>query len=96
MRGFEVNKRAKAHYELGVAQYETGDLKSAAAHFEIVAMRAPQWVDARYSLGSVLARIDRLADAVRELSAALSPGSGSRPASAAARLPAAPASLPKG
>ena len=31
----------------------------------------PKWVDARYSLGSVYARIDRVPDAVRELRAAL-------------------------
>jgi tetratricopeptide (TPR) repeat protein len=60
-----------AHYELALAQYETGDLRSAAAHFEIVATRLPKWADARYSLGSVWARIDRVPDAVRELQAAL-------------------------
>jgi len=60
-----------AHYELGVALYETGDLKTAAGHFEIVASRMPKWVDARYSLGSVYARIDRVPDAGRELRAAL-------------------------
>ena len=59
------------HYELGVALYETGDLKTSAAHFEIVASRMPQWADARYSLGSVYARIDRVPDAVRELRAAI-------------------------
>ncbi|PYQ75941.1 MAG: hypothetical protein DMG04_05660 [Acidobacteria bacterium] len=60
-----------AHYELGVALYETGDLKTAAGHFEIVASRMPKWADARYSLGSVYARIDRVPDAGRELRAAL-------------------------
>ena len=60
-----------AHYELGVALYETGDLKTAAGHFEIVASRMPKWADARYSLGSVYARIDRIADATKELRAAL-------------------------
>ena len=60
-----------AHYELGVALYETGDLKTAAGHFEIVASRMPKWVDARYSLASVYARIDRVPDAGRELHAAL-------------------------
>ena len=31
----------------------------------------PAWADARYSLGSVYARIDRVPDAMRELRAAL-------------------------
>jgi choline-sulfatase len=60
-----------AHYHVGVALYETGDLKTAAGHFEIVASRMPKFADARYSLGSVYARIDRVADATRELRAAL-------------------------
>jgi arylsulfatase A-like enzyme/Flp pilus assembly protein TadD len=60
-----------AHYELGVALYETGDLKTASQHFEIVTSRMPKWADARYSLGSVYARIDRVGEAVAELRAAL-------------------------
>ena len=35
-----------------------------------MARRLPQWADARYSLGSVYARIDRVADAITELRAA--------------------------
>ena len=30
-----------AHYELGVALYETGDLRAAATHFEMVAAKMP-------------------------------------------------------
>jgi len=60
-----------AHYELGIALYETGDLKTAAGHFEIVTTRMPNWADARYSFASVCARIDRVPDAVRELRAAI-------------------------
>jgi len=60
-----------AHYEMGIALYETGDLKTAAGHFEIVAARMPKFADARFSLGSVYARIDRVEDGVRELQAAL-------------------------
>ena len=60
-----------AHYELAVALYETGDLRRAAQEFELVASQMPRWADARYSLGSVYARIDRVPDAVRELRAAL-------------------------
>jgi tetratricopeptide (TPR) repeat protein len=59
------------HYELGVALYETGDLKTAAGHFEIVASKMPKWADARYSLASVYARIDRVHDATLELQATL-------------------------
>jgi len=60
-----------AHYELAVGLYETGDLGRAAQEFELVAARMPRWADARYSLGSVYARIDRVLDAVRELRAAI-------------------------
>jgi choline-sulfatase len=60
-----------AHYEMGVVLYETGDLHTAASHFDIVAARMPKWADARYSLGSVYARIDRVTDAIGELRAAL-------------------------
>ena len=60
-----------AHYELGSALYETGDLKGAADHFGLVAARMPKFADARYSFGSVLARIDRVADALVELRAAI-------------------------
>ena len=60
-----------ARYELGVALYETGDLKSAAGELEIVAAKMPKWADVRYSLGSVYARIDRVPDATRELQAAI-------------------------
>ena len=58
-------------YELGIALYETGDLQGAARHFAIVAGKMPGWADARYSLGSVYARIDRVAEATTELRAAL-------------------------
>jgi arylsulfatase A-like enzyme/Flp pilus assembly protein TadD len=60
-----------AHYHMAMALYETGDLKTAAGHFEIVAGRMPRWADARYSLGAVYARVDRVPDATRELRAAL-------------------------
>jgi arylsulfatase A-like enzyme/uncharacterized protein HemY len=60
-----------AHYELALALYETGDLKTAASHFQIVASRMPKWADARYSLASVDARIDKIDEATTELRAAL-------------------------
>jgi arylsulfatase A-like enzyme/Flp pilus assembly protein TadD len=61
----------QAHYEMGLALFQTGQWPTAAGHFEIVAARMPRWADARFSLGSVYARIDRVAEAVRELRAAL-------------------------
>lgn len=61
----------RGHYELGIASYETGDLQSAARELAIVAARMPEWSDARYSLGSVYARIDRVPEAIAELRAAL-------------------------
>jgi arylsulfatase A-like enzyme/Flp pilus assembly protein TadD len=61
----------RSHYELGLALYETGDLKGAADELAVVATALPQWADARYSLASVYARIDRVADAITELRAAV-------------------------
>src|SRR5712691_4838468 len=60
-----------AHYEMGIALFETGEWKTAAGHFEIVASKLPKFADARFSLGSVYARIDRVDEAVVELKAAL-------------------------
>lgn len=59
------------HYEMGLALFETGDWRKAAGHFDIAATRMPKWADARFSLGSVYARIDRVGDALKELQAAL-------------------------
>ena len=59
------------HYEMGLALFETGDLRKAAGHFEITASRMPKWADARFSLGSVYARTDRIPAALTELRAAL-------------------------
>jgi len=61
----------QAHYEMGLVLFETGDWKTAAGHFEIVAAKMPKFADARFSLGSVYARIDRIDEAVGELKAAL-------------------------
>lgn len=60
-----------AHYELGVALFETGDLRGASGEFAAVVKAMPKWADARFSLGSVYARIDRIPDAVIELHASL-------------------------
>ena len=47
-----------AHYEMGIALFETGDLKTAAGHFEIVVSKMPKFADAHFSLASVYARIE--------------------------------------
>jgi arylsulfatase A-like enzyme/Flp pilus assembly protein TadD len=60
-----------AHYEMGIALFETGELKTAAGHFEIVVAKMPKFADAHFSLASIYARIDRVDDAVRELGEAL-------------------------
>jgi len=60
-----------AHYEMGIALFETGDWKTAAGQLEIVAAKLPKFADARFSLGAVYARIDRVGEAVTELKAAL-------------------------
>jgi choline-sulfatase len=60
-----------AHYEMGVALFETGDLKTAAGHFEIVVAKMPKFADAHFSLASIYARIDRVGDGLRELREAL-------------------------
>jgi arylsulfatase A-like enzyme/Tfp pilus assembly protein PilF len=60
-----------AHYEMGIALFETGDWKTAAGHFEIVVSKLPKFADAHFSLAAVLARIDRIPEALAELRAAL-------------------------
>jgi arylsulfatase A-like enzyme/Tfp pilus assembly protein PilF len=60
-----------AHYEMGLALFETGDWKTSAGHFEIVVSRMPKFADARFSLGAVYARIDKVPRALEELRAAL-------------------------
>jgi superkiller protein 3 len=62
---------AVAHYEMGLALFETGDWKASAGHFEIVVTRTPKFADARFSLGAVYARIDKVPQALDELHAAL-------------------------
>ena len=60
-----------AHYEMGLALFETGDWPTSAGHFEIVVSRMPKFADARFSLGAVYARIDKVPQAKDELNAAL-------------------------
>jgi tetratricopeptide (TPR) repeat protein len=55
------------HYELGLVLYRTGDLKTAADHFEIAASLMPTWADAHFSLASVWARSNRIPEAVDKL-----------------------------
>jgi len=56
-----------AQYELAICLYETGDLNTAAAHFEILVDNRPDWNDARYSLASIYARTGRPQEAAKNL-----------------------------
>jgi Tfp pilus assembly protein PilF len=60
-----------AHYELGLALFDGGDLQAAAPEFAFAVEHAPRWADAHFSLASVYARIDRVPEAMSELSIAL-------------------------
>jgi predicted Zn-dependent protease len=54
-----------------MALFQTGDLKGAAPEFEAAVGRNPRSADMHFSLASVYVRIDRMADAKKELEAAL-------------------------
>jgi len=56
-----------AQYEMALALYEKGELKTSATHLEIVVDHSPDWTDARFSLAAVYARIDRLPEALTHL-----------------------------
>ncbi len=60
-----------AHYELGLALFDTGSIEESARHFEFVAKKNPKWADAQYSLASVYARIKRVPEALDLLQMAL-------------------------
>jgi Tfp pilus assembly protein PilF len=60
-----------AHYELGLALFDTGDLQGAAPEFEFAVQHAPRWADAHFSVAAVYARIDRVPEAMSELQTAL-------------------------
>jgi arylsulfatase A-like enzyme/Flp pilus assembly protein TadD len=56
-----------AQYELAICLYETGDLNTAAGHFEILVENRPDWSDARYSLASIYARTGQPQEAAKNL-----------------------------
>jgi tetratricopeptide (TPR) repeat protein len=56
-----------AQYEMALALYEKGELKTSATHFEIVVDHSTDWTDARFSLAAVYARIDRVPEALAHL-----------------------------
>jgi arylsulfatase A-like enzyme/Tfp pilus assembly protein PilF len=60
-----------AHYDLGLALFQTGDLKAAAVEFETAVAGSPESADMRYSLASAYVRLDRFAEAKKELETAL-------------------------
>jgi len=56
---------------MGIALFETGEWRTAAGHFEIVTAKMPKFADARFSLGAIYARIERVPEALVELKATL-------------------------
>jgi arylsulfatase A-like enzyme/Tfp pilus assembly protein PilF len=58
-------------YEMALALYGQGDLKTAATHLEIVVAHSPDWTDARFSLAAIYARSDRLPEAMSHLDVTL-------------------------
>jgi arylsulfatase A-like enzyme len=60
-----------AHYSLGLAFFQAGDLTSAAPQFEAAIARNPGSAEMRYSLASIYVRIDRMEDAKKQLAKAL-------------------------
>ena len=60
-----------AHYGLGVALFQAGDLQAAAPQFEAAVAGNPGSAAMHYSLASVYVRINRMDDARRELATSL-------------------------
>jgi predicted Zn-dependent protease len=60
-----------AQYEMALALYAEGELKTASTHLEIVVDHSPDWTDARFSLAAIYARIDRLPEALSHLDSTL-------------------------
>jgi predicted Zn-dependent protease len=55
-----------AHYAMGVALLETGDLKASSVHLEIASRHLPQYAPAHLHLAEVYKRLDRPQDSARE------------------------------
>jgi arylsulfatase A-like enzyme/Tfp pilus assembly protein PilF len=60
-----------AQYHLALSLSETGDWEAALPHFEIASRKAPKWAALHFSLAAAYARLDRIADARRELETTL-------------------------
>jgi arylsulfatase A-like enzyme/Tfp pilus assembly protein PilF len=65
-------KSVNAHYQLGTALFETGDLQGAAPQYEAAVAGFPESADMHYSLAAVYVRIHREEDAKYHLLQALS------------------------
>lgn len=84
----DVRTRALAHYDWGNALSDEGELAKALPHYAEAARLAPRFVEARFNLGNVLARMERFAEAERAYEGvlALQPGhAGARRSLSAAR-----------
>jgi predicted Zn-dependent protease len=59
------------HYELALSLSETGDWEGALPHFETAVQKSPKWPALHFSLAAAYARLDRPADARKELDTTL-------------------------
>ena len=60
-----------AQYQLGLSLSETGDWPGALPHFEIAVQKSPKWAALHFSLAAAYARVDRPAEARKELDTTL-------------------------
>jgi choline-sulfatase len=60
-----------AQYQLGLSLSETGDWEGALLHFESAAQKSPKWAALHFSLAAAYARLNRPADARKELDTTL-------------------------
>src|SRR5260370_8583308 len=72
----DINQEAQAAYQAGTAAAANNDLKTAEAQFETVVRLVPQIEEGHSALGTVLLRLGRLPQAIKELEQAhrLKPG----------------------
>jgi tetratricopeptide (TPR) repeat protein len=67
----EQPRSVPAHFNLGAALTQTGDLRGAAEQFEEVLRLDPSHADAHYNLGLLLAQMNRHEEAIKHLRSAV-------------------------
>src|SRR5271167_369307 len=67
----DINKEAQGAYQAGTAAAANNDLQTAEAQFEIVVRLVPQIEEGHTALGTVLLRLGKLPQAIKELEQAL-------------------------